>query len=275
MIEIPEGIVLANQLNETVMTKTIKCVTANSSPHRFAWFNGNPDDYNDLLKGKTIGTSISFGGKVEIHIEDMRLVFTEGINLRYLKADDKLPKKHQLLLEFDDGTYLVASVQMYGGMWAFKENTFDNEYYIISKKLPTPISNEFDRQYLDSIIMDEKVQKLSVKAFLATEQRIPGLGNGVLQDILYNAKLHPKLKINTLSDDDIDMLYKAIKSTLNEMIQMGGRNTEKDLFGEKGGYITKASKNTVGKKCAICNGEIIKSSYMGGSVYFCDGCQKV
>lgn|GEM_PF-2077218 len=31
------------------------------------------------------------------------------------------------------------------------------------------------------------------KAFLATEQRIPGLGNGVLQDILWTARIHPKL----------------------------------------------------------------------------------
>lgn len=53
--------------------------------------------------------------------------------------------------------------------------------------------------------------KLSVKAVLATEQRIPGLGNGVLQDILFNAKINPKRKIGSLADFEKSSLLQAIK----------------------------------------------------------------
>jgi formamidopyrimidine-DNA glycosylase len=61
-----------------------------------------------------------------------------------------------------------------------------------------------------------------VKAVLATQQRIPGLGNGVLQDILYNAKRHPKRKLNTLDQEKRKNLFASIKSTLKEMIKQGG-----------------------------------------------------
>ena len=61
------------------------------------------------------------------------------------------------------------------------------------------MSDEFDVAYYNSLF-DEKTLKLSAKAFLATEQRIPGLGNGVVQDILLNAKTHPKQKKNALDD---------------------------------------------------------------------------
>lgn len=72
----------------------------------------------------------------------------------------------------------------------------------------------------------------SLKAFLATEQRIPGLGNGVLQDILYEAGMHPKRKLKSLSDTDIKTLYDSVKGTLKVMTDSGGRDTEKDLAGK-------------------------------------------
>ncbi|HKM33660.1 MAG TPA: endonuclease VIII, partial [Lachnospiraceae bacterium] len=113
----------------------------------------------------------------------------------------------------------------------------------------------------------------AAKAFLATEQRIPGLGNGVLQDILLEANLHPKRKMNTLTDAEIQNLYHIVVSVLADMTKAGGRDTEKDLFGMHGGYRTKLSRNTLGGYCPNCGGPIQKMAYMGGAVYICENCQ--
>lgn len=275
MIEIPESLVLARQLNDTTSNKTIKKVTADQNPHKFAWYFKDPKDYNNRLKNKKIGEARAFGGKVEIAAGDMRIAFSEGINLLYIEKESRLPKKHQLLIEFADGTYLSASVQMYGGLWAFEDGEFDNEYYLKALAAVSPLSDEFNLDYFGSTVANEGMGKLSAKAFLATEQRFPGLGNGVLQDILYNARINPKRKVNTLSDNEIVGLFLSVKNTLKEMADMGGRNTETDLFGAKGGYKTKASKFTVGTPCPECGSDIVKAAYMGGSVYFCPGCQRV
>ena len=88
---------------------------------------------------------------------------------------------------------------------------------------------------------------LCAKAFLAIQQCFPGIGNGVLQDILYEAGVHPKRKVYSLSDEDIDRLELSVVSTLLEMIRLGGRDTGKDLFDQNGGYVTAMSKNTAGK----------------------------
>jgi hypothetical protein len=40
-----------------------------------------------------------------------------------------------------------------------------------------------------------------------------------------------------------------------------------------GGYITKASKNTLGKPCKRCGEIIVKEAYLGGAVYYCPKCQ--
>lgn len=273
MIEIPEAITLSCQINKTLIGKKINDVIANQSPHKFAWYYGEPSEYNSKLNGKIIEKSDAYGGLIEISLGDIKLLFGDGVNLRYFDKGQKLPQKHQLLIEFEDGCSLVASIQMYGGIWCFKDGEFDNIYYKLAKEKPSPFSEGFNFNYYEKIISDESLQKKSVKVLLATEQRIPGLGNGVLQDILFNAKLHPKRKISTLSTEEIEKLYHSIKSTLDEMVKKGGRDTEKDLFGCLGGYVTKLSKNTVKELCKVCGKNIIKESYMGGSIYYCEGCQ--
>ena len=273
MIELPEAIVLAKQIDKTTTGKRINKVTAAKSPHKFAWYYGDPKEYHGLLVGKAIDSAASYGGLVEISANGATLLFGDGANLRYYPEEEVLPDKHQLLIEFEDGSSLVGSVRMYGGLWAFPAGSFDNKYYQIAKEKIPPLSNAFNRTYFDSLF-HEKTNKLSLKAFLATEQRIPGLGNGVLQDILFNAKMHPKKKLKTLSSKDKGELLDSLKLTLTQMVNGGGRDTETDLYGRRGGYKTLFSRNTVNKPCLVCRTTIKKEAYMGGSIYFCPRCQK-
>ncbi len=273
MIEIPEAFTLSHQLNETIRGKTIRRVVAAQSPHSFAWYFGDPAAYSNMLSGKTIGASQHYAGMVEIQVDDVVLLFGDGVNLRFHKTQEEQPLKHQLLIEFKDATSISASVAMYGGLWCFASGTNDNPYYLVAKAKPSPLTDAFDYTYFSNLIQPD-TQKLSFKAFLATQQRIPGLGNGVLQDILFMAKLHPKRKVATLTASENGVLFHTIKTTLNEMARLGGRDTEKDLFGSPGEYRTQMSKNTAGKPCQICGSPVQKQAYMGGSIYFCPGCQK-
>ncbi len=275
MIEIPEAIELSKQICENISGKEIINVTAAASPHKFAWYHGEPAGYHDLLSGKLLGTAKGVGSMVEVTAGDAVLLFSEGVSLRFHGTGEKRPEKHQLLVEFEDLSALSASVQMYGGLFCFKAGDFVNKYYDIAKEKPSPISEQFNEAYFDSIISAPENAGLSAKALLATEQRIPGLGNGVLQDVLFNGTIHPKRKVRSLSDSDREKLYKSLKNTLAHMTFKGGRDTERDLFGCYGGYKSVLSKNTVGKPCPVCGELVKKEAYLGGSIYFCPGCQKV
>jgi len=275
MLEIPEAIVISRQLNQTIKGKRIKEVVAAASPHKFAWYFGDPLEYNALLRGHTIGDTHAYGGRVEIAAEDAVLHFGDGVNLRYYEAGEKRPAKHQLLVGFDDDSALVGTIAMYGMLYAFPAHTSmaDNSFYKAAKEAVSPLADEFDYSYFRTLF-DDKGQKMSAKAFLATEQRIPGLGNGVLQDILLNANIHPRKKMNTLTEEQCQKLFASMKSTLAEMTDGGGRDTERDLFGNPGGYETKLSKNNKLLTCQNCGGTVKKEAYMGGSIYFCEHCQE-
>jgi formamidopyrimidine-DNA glycosylase len=275
MIELPEAVHIADQLNDTVFGKHIADITAAHIPHKLAWYYGEPSNYFDLLAGKTIGKARPFGSMVEISAENTNLLFGEGVNVRFHDKGDPRPAKHQLLLEFEDHSALSFSIQMYGGVGAFSEGELDNVYYRVAKEKPSALTQAFDKTYFYGIISAADVQKLSLKALLATEQRIPGLGNGILQDILFNARMHPKKKASSLSDKDKEVLFDSVKTTISAMTSKGGRDTELDLFGKPGNYKTMLCKNTGNKPCPVCGTIIKKEAYMGGSIYYCEKCQEL
>ncbi|QQO11311.1 hypothetical protein [Breznakiella homolactica] len=272
MLEIPESHTLAAQLNETVGGKTITRVIAAAAPHGFAFYFGDPGNYPKLLEGEKIRNAAAYAGLTEISAGGKRILFGDGTNVRYLEPGAEPPKKHQLLVTFGDGSSIVCTIQMYGGIWAFPDGKNDSPYYKVAKEKPSPLSDAFDEGYFMTICGEAK-PTLSAKALLATEQRIPGLGNGVLQDILFTAGINPKNKINTLTQKDLKGLYKSIRKTLKAMTDKGGRDTEKDLFGKNGGYKTILSNNTLKDPCPVCGGTIIRQAYLGGNVYYCPVCQ--
>lgn len=273
MNELPEAVVVSDQIAEHLVGKEIRQVTVLQSPHKFAWFLGEPQEYPQQLRGKKITGAEAHGGMVEIRLGETFLVFHEGPNLRVVSESSAIPQKHQLLLEFTDSAFLCASIQMYGGIACFENDEWDNDYYRLARERPSPVREGFTRDYFADLCQIENFPKLSAKAFLATEQRIPGLGNGVLQDILFNARIHPKRKMRMASEEDLDQLFSSIKGTLRTMVENGGRDTEKDLLGHPGGYKTLLSRKTVGTPCTRCGQSITKASYAGGSIYFCLSCQ--
>ena len=273
MIELPEATNLAAQFNQAVKGRSIGRVVAGHSPHKWAWFHGDPKGYADLLTGRTIGRATAYGGLVEIEVEPARLRFGEGVSLRLHAAGQPVAATHQLLLELDDGSALSGSVQMYGGLWAFLPDQFRNAYHDRARQAPSPLSAAFTAAYFADLAAGPKANKLTAKALLATEQRIPGLGNGVLQDILFEARIHPRHRVADLSARQWQDLYGAVRSVLAAMVRQGGRDTERDLFGHPGGYQTRLSRNTVGKPCPRCGEAIRKESYLGGAVYTCARCQ--
>lgn len=270
MLELPEVLTVSKQLKNHIVGKKISKVLPPSKVHKFCWYNGEPTEYNAAIKGSEVISVEGFGIFVEITFSNgYKLCLNDGVNVRLVPSNEKT-KNFQLLIELEDHLVLVFTVAMYGGIF-LHDGSYDNEYYLKSKQAISPFSEVFTEYYYKTFM--ESKPNLSAKAFLATQQRFPGVGNGVLQDILFEAGIHPKRKISTFSEADKDRLLEKIITVLNEMVQNGGRDTEKNIFGEKGSYKVRMSKNTMGLGCPKCGGKIVKETYLGGSIYYCTQCQ--
>ena len=274
MIELPEAKTIAKDLRKEIVGKEIVAVLGNYTDHKFTFYYGDPTKYSQFLVGKKVTGVIDRNFYVEIEISDYKLTMRDGANIRYYNNQTEVPAKSKLLLVFNDGSCLNVTTSMYCIIAVFrKDEDMDNKYYDLDVNGIGALDEAFTFEYFKSLI-NEKTIKLSLKAFLATEQRILGIGNGVVQDILFNARVHPKSKMNTLSENEINVLYNSVVSTLEEMVEKGARDSEKNIYGESGGYKTILSSKNYKENCPICHGVITKENYLGGSIYYCGTCQK-
>ena len=82
MIELSESKALAQQITENLTGKTIKLVAAAQSPHKFAWYHGDPAEYYARLAGNAVISAESHGMFVQVDANSPTLLFSDGVNLR-------------------------------------------------------------------------------------------------------------------------------------------------------------------------------------------------
>lgn len=275
MIELPEARSIAQDLRKELLGKTVTSVGGNYTDHKFTFYQGDPNTYAGQLVGKKVTALIDRNFYVEIELQNRVLFMRDGANIRYFCAGQAHPQKSKLLLEFNDGSFINVTTSMYACIGLYDKGADpQNKYYALELSGIGALDEAFTYEYFRGLLQ-EATQKLSTKAFLATEQRILGVGNGVVQDILFNARLHPKRKMNTLSEAELKTLYHTTIDTLRDMTNKGGRDTEKSIYGTPGGYQTILCSRSYKSGCPLCHAAITKEQYLGGSIYYCPNCQKL
>ena len=275
MFELPEYTVLAKQINKTLVGKIVRRGNLGNSPHKFVWYNRKPEEFTYLTCGKVVGKARVQGRWLIIPLEPgYNLVLGEcGGKALFHPAGTEIPAKYHLWIEFEDGTSLTVTTQMWGAMELFEAGKEQERQYIRGMRV-TPVERAFTFKYFSGLI-DELLQgeKRSTKSLLTQDQLIPGLGNASAQDILFQAHLLPRRALAELSPGQRRDLYDAIVCTVKEITDQGGRYDETDLFGRPGGYVRLMDSAAVGKPCPECGTKIQKIQYLGGACYFCPKCQ--
>ncbi|MFX1412094.1 MAG: DNA-formamidopyrimidine glycosylase family protein [Promethearchaeota archaeon] len=278
MIELPEAIVISKQINETLLGKSIKSAIRGQNPHKFAFIGEHSDEeFSKILKGKKIKKSWSNGNIILIQMDPGYLLSLGcgGERILYHKQDKTIPKKHQLLLEFGDQTYLTVTITGWGEVRLIKSNDIDKHPHIQFDKID-PLSVEFTFTTFENLIQKiPENNKCSAKKFYITDPGLKGVGNGVIQDIFFLSKIHPKIEMKSLTNEERKLLYEKTRNELHKMVTLGGRDCEKDIFDNYGRYQRIMHSKSVDTPCPVCTTLIKKQQYMGGSIYICPSCQKI
>jgi formamidopyrimidine-DNA glycosylase len=278
MIEMPEATTIAKQMNQVLQGKTIKNFRRGNKTHKFLWMNLSDDLFKAILPGLSVKGVSSFGRSIYMYLGSYMIWWSDfGGKLLYHKPGSKLPKNYHLIIEFNDDSALTFAMQMWGGV-----KLLNNSEFKMKPKDETgiePLSEQFTYSNFNAMLDDfpEKSSK-GIKGFLVatgyvTPNHIAGLGNAILQDILFNAKISPKRKIMDITISERKKLFEAINKTVKEAIELGGRYDEVDLLGNNGGYIRLMDIRTKGTPCINCQTIIQKISYLGGACYICPNCQ--
>lgn len=276
MFELPEFVILALQINETISGMTIQSGQLGNSPHKFVWYNRTPEEFERLTTGKRVGHASSKGKWLFIPLDPgyVLLVGECGGKFTLNPPGASMPNKYHLRIAFEDDSFLTATTQMWGAYELYEVGREQERQYVKDMQ-PTPLDPEFTPDYFEDLIENlVGGKKRSVKSLLTQDQLIPGLGNAIAQDILFKARLHPRHPLTDLTAIQRQALYNAILTTIQEVIAQGGRYDEFNLHNQPGGYIRIMDKNALSHPCPVCGGEIQKISYLGGACYLCPTCQE-
>ncbi len=278
MIEMPEAYTIASQMKDELTGKVISEFHQGPLKHKFLWFNRPVEEYEVVLPGEVVTGAESYGRSIYLHLSNRMLWWGDaGGRILFHDPRGSLPKKYHLAWFFTDDSALTYSLRMWGFVRLLEQDEFDilpNE----EKGIP-PLDPRFTLERFDQMLESypEKSSK-GIKGFLVATgyniaDPINGLGNAIVQDILFQAALSPKRKIPEISAEERSRLYNAIQDTVAEAISLGGRNDEVDLYGQPGGYSRLMGAETLGTPCIRCGTEIQKISYLGGACYICPNCQ--
>jgi formamidopyrimidine-DNA glycosylase len=275
LFELPETLTLTRQMCESVEGLTVARGRLGSSPHKFVWYNRTHDEFEALTAGMRAGAAHARGRWMFLPLGTrLMLVFGEcGGRLLFHPEGTRPPAKHHLLLEFEDGSSLSMTTQMWGAMELFEDGAENGRQYIRDMR-PTPVEPGFTPGYLADLVEEQiAAGKRPVKGLLTQDQLIPGLGNSIAQDIMFRAGLHPRRPIDTLSRTDIEKLHEAITGAVEEAASLGGRDDETDLHGRPGGYARIMNRAAAGGPCPSCGSMVQKMQFLGGACFFCPSCQ--
>jgi len=118
---------------------------------------------------------------------------------------------------------------------------------------------------------------LPIKILLMDQKKIGGIGNIYANEALFKSNIDPRRKANSLSEKEIEILYKEIFEVIEKAINYGGSSDVNfiNALGQEGNYQEHfLAYGREGDKCSVC-GSVIKKIFLGGrGTYFCPGHQK-
>lgn len=141
---------------------------------------------------------------------------------------------------------------------------------------PEPFGEEFRENGAEYLRVKLSSRRAQIKPLLLEQKVVAGIGNIYVDEILYDARLHPRRKANTLSGEEWGRLHAAILENLAAGVEHRGTTVRlyKDLLGRPGkhqDYLRVFEKH--GKSCPDCGGKVVREKVGGRPSHFCPSCQ--
>lgn len=181
------------------------------------------------------------------------------------------PHTH-VLWHLDDGSILVFhDPRRFGGLWTFSTipQLLHNRWHCLGP----------DALRINASNLHRSFQKTSrcVKAVLLDQKAVAGLGNIYVDELLFNCRVHPATRADSLSIRQSREMIRETRRLLRQAISQGG-STFRDYRDAAGQAGTFQSRHHVygksGKACSRCEHTLRSTQVAGRTTVFCQHCQE-
>lgn len=286
MPELPEVETVRRGLSELIVGK----VVASESHDTEKGFPNTQSDVHAFLVGATI-TAVRRRAKVlmidlstdyslVIHLKMTgQLVFVGETRFGAGHPNDSLvnelpDKSTRVTLGFADGTMLFFNDQRKFGWMRLMPTIEIPNIDFMQRVGPEPLSQEFTAK--DFMQRFERRGRTNIKAALLDQSVVAGVGNIYADESLWGAKIHPKRLVNTITEQEFELLFHEMRDVMNLAVEKGGssNHTYVNAEGKKGSYMDFARAfRREGLPCPRCGTTIEKLRVAGRGTHICPYCQ--
>ncbi len=266
MPELPDLENFKTYFSKTSMNKNIENITS-ESPELIQ--NQSLKEFREKLVGHQFSDVRRRGKFLIIEItkldETLLLHFAMTGGLHYVRQGE--PKadgdRHtRLSFQFENGFELRwLNMRKLGKVYLTRE---PNKIELINEMGPEPLElnfNEFKN------LLDDHSNKM-LKSFLMDQSNIAGIGNVYSDEILYNARLHPRKRIAELTDEERKDLFAKMQTVLEEACEIMKNSDE---FSKDKWLIPHRNQDM---QCPAYKSHDLKSEKVSGrTAIFCPECQ--
>ena len=275
MPELPEVEVIAQALQEQIVGQQIEKV-------EMRWEGSIdrpvPQEFARQLEGSRI---ISVGRRAKFLVLELQPARYLLIHLRMsgqlivcdsASQEDQMPYHHphtRVVIHLVSGKLLCfVDQRKFGRMYLV-----DDPGEKVGKLGPEPLGEDFTAAAFGDVLGRHHRQ---LKPLLLDQETLAGLGNIYVDESLWEARLHPMIRSNALSDEQVRALHQAIRKVLTRAICNRGTTFRdyRDSNGERGGH--QLFLNVYGREgqpCPRCGQAIVRIKVAQRSSYFCPVCQ--
>jgi formamidopyrimidine-DNA glycosylase len=278
MPELPEVEVMRRDLEREVVGKKIKAVEVTGT--RSVRRHRNRKEFITVLTGRKI-TAVQRRGKylvMKLDGNDALIVHLgmSGQLLRAKTAREKAPKHTHVAITFTQGGLLrFVDPRTFGEMFVAPYDDLDQQVDELAHLGLDPLETALSWDLFGRMLAEKKTK---LKPLLMDQKFIAGIGNVYSDEILFEAGLKWDRQSDSLSQQEIRRLYRAISETLNGAVKYRGSSLADeqyvDLFGKPGEYQEHHQVyGREGAACVRCRRPIQRARYSNRSTFYCDACQ--
>lgn len=272
MPELPEVETVRRTLEAGLLNRRIADVTRIAWPRTIA--EPSPELFQAMLHDRLV-TGLERRAKyiiIRLDHGDALVVHLRMTGRLILQDDAAIPDAHtHVVWRLDGGGQLFFhDTRKFGRIWLLDAEGLR----ALDERLgPEPLEDTLTLELFQARLHRRKGR---LKSILLDQTFIAGLGNIYVDEALWMARLHPLRLASSLTDDEIDRLYQAIREVLSLAVARRGTSFSdyRDARGDPGSnqdYLNVYGR--AGKSCARCGAPIERTVVAQRGTHFCPFCQ--
>lgn len=260
MPELPHVQVFAEHVDATSLHREIAGVEVGDTERLFDGVSR--EELVRRLRGASLTETRRHGKHLFLRSDDdgwLRLHFGMTGELVAWSADEEAPDlEHvELRLDFEDGSHLAYRIPRKLGEIGWVE---DVDEFVAERGLgPDPLAPDFGLPVFRDVLVGRRGR---IKPTLMNQEVIAGLGNEVVDEILFQIGLHPEATVDDLDDDTIGELHNAMIQIIERIV--GSRGDVDELAED---FLL--AHRSADEECPRCGVRLTKTEVGGRATYFC------